>query len=133
MKRPTIEDLRKVTHEKDPVCDHGGYTTVTRLDLLAALGLVIECEECGGEGFQVEERIRSVAEHHPNCNQDYTCESSCPIEVPVQEFGRVACPFCLGLGWQVAPEVLELVYQSNPAAGRENAEQLLRQVFEGEK
>jgi DnaJ-class molecular chaperone len=110
--RPTIKDLRKVTHEKDPVCDHGGYTTVTRSDLLAALGLVTECEECGGTGTAGVHR-------HTNYN---TGEHLGDEPIP--------CPSCDGLGWQVAPELVELVYQTNLAAGRENAEQLLRQVLE---
>lgn len=56
------------------------------------------CDECDGEGFEVEEHIRSVAEHHPSCSGGSGCESTCPIEVPVPEYERVPCTRCGGSG-----------------------------------
>jgi DnaJ-class molecular chaperone len=114
--RPTIKDLRVFGDGDTSPCypdgcapEHGHQRKASRLDLLCALGLVIECEECGGRGMvDVFDRKRLVEDED-------------------------SCPSCDGLGWQVAPELVELVYQTNLRAGRENAEQLLRQVFEKEE
>ena len=116
MSRPTIEDLRIVAgiSEHHP-CKH--ERKASRSDLLAALGLVIECEECGGDGEFAWCRL---------CKETHR---SVPPYIGCTE-GRKSCPSCDASGYRVAPELVELVYQSHPAAGRENAEQLLRQVLE---
>jgi hypothetical protein len=117
MTRPTIEDLRIIYNLPSL------GVPVTRSDLLAALGLVIECEECGGTG--------KVQAHTADCIGTRLGVVSGPAAC---EHPEVTCSYdCAGSGYQVAPELVELVYQTNPAAGRENAEQLLRQVFEKEE
>jgi hypothetical protein len=105
-----LEDFRKIVQGGDiPIIDN-----VTRSDLLAALGLVIECEECRGTGWIPDD----------------------PDGWDVPDMSMSGCPVCTspgglgGSGYQVAPELVELVYQTNPAAGRENAEQLLRRALE---
>lgn len=68
-----------------------------RAEVLRAL-LTDECETCEGHGGLMHVHTVAVPDHAPGCN-GVTCESTCPVPVPMPVEEWEPCPSCGGRGW----------------------------------